>query len=120
MRPTIALATVLIAVPLTGCGLDIVEGKKSDFQIAQERRAALTLPAPIVIAETRPVPAIAPVVIAETPRVPDVVSAPEPAIVVPVRAVEPEPAPVVSAAPTVCTPIFRILSCDDDGNEVWL
>lgn len=43
MNRTSQLTTLLLTtISLTGRGLDALEGHKSDYQIAQERRAALT------------------------------------------------------------------------------
>lgn len=51
--PIVAVA----AVSLSGCGLDALEGKQSDAQVAQERREALVMPVP---AEPAVLPVAAP------------------------------------------------------------
>ncbi len=96
MRPILALLAVL---PLAGCPqADILAGKPSEFQRYNERltrlEAAVAIPAPVVQAA----PAVAPIMAA---------AAPEPVIVEP-------------PAPAVCVAIFRVLSCGDNGEYIWL
>lgn len=104
MRPILALLAVL---PLAGCPqADILAGKPSEFQRYNERltrlEAAVATSAPVVQA----VPAAAPIVAAAEPA-PVIVEPPAPVIVEP-------------PAPAVCVAIFRVLSCGDNGEFIWL
>lgn len=106
MKTKAIIATLLLTFPLTACGLDALEHKKSDFQIEQERRSAFAMPpAATAVDPTAPAAEAAP------PTVPDT---PAPAIEETTQAA-PEP-----AAPAVCQAIFRILSCGDNGEFIYL
>lgn len=113
MRPTIAFAAIATTILLTGCGLDALEGKKSSAQVAEERRAALTLPMPAAVPVV-PTPTVQPI------AVPAPAVQPEPVPAAQVAAIAPEPLPVVPPAPAVCQAIFRVLSCGDAGEWLWL
>lgn len=107
MRPILALLAVL---PLAGCPqADILAGKPSEFQRYNDRltrlEAAVAAPAPVVQA----VPAAAPIMAAAEPAQ---VIAPPPAT--------PEPVVVEVPVPAVCVAIFRVLSCSDEGEFLWL
>ena len=106
MRPILAL---LVVLPLAGCPqADILAGKPSEFQRYNERltrlEAAVATPAPVVQAA----PAVAPIVAAAESAP---VIAPPPA---------PEPVIVKPPAPAVCVAVFRVLSCSDEGEFLWL
>jgi hypothetical protein len=76
---------------------------------------------PATVPETLPEPALVVEVAEPTPVVPAPELVVEPEVVPEPVAIEPEVIlePVIIPDP-VCYPIFRILSCDDEGNEVWL
>lgn len=107
MRPTIALTALLLTLPLAGCDLlDRLEGKSPGREWVEARQSML-LPAPAAPAAAPAVTASTPAVVAATP----VVVAPEPVPVV---------VPAAPAAPAVCVAIFRVLSCGDAGEFIWL
>jgi len=83
MRNLLQIAAVLT---LAACDLNPLEGKPSQFQLHQERLAALEARAPVV------------------ERVIEYVAAP---IVVPVV----EPMPYVPPPEPACVPVFRVLEC---------
>lgn len=91
-RLTTLAAIPFIAVILAACPqLDALEGKPSPAKAEVERRAALTLPEPVNLADAvAPEPVIQPVSFVQS-----------------VQEVEPEP----------CNPVFRISYCED-GKEV--
>ena len=120
--PIIALLTLTPA--LAGCDLlDIMTGHKTkaqrDYETAQAR-ATVSLPADRVLD-------VAPMLGAPEPD-----PAPPPALIAAAEippAVQPEPPGVrrYGDVDYICTPTFRILSCDDDGrphhlgsNMEWL
>ena len=116
MRPILALLAVL---PLAGCPqADILAGKPSEFQRYNERltrlEAAVAAPAPVAQA----VPTPAPVAQAVPTAAPIAAAAePVPGIAPPSA---PEPVAVEPPAPAVCVAIFRVLSCGDNGEFIWL
>lgn len=94
MRPTIAL-TALLILPLAGCDpLDRLMGKSPSREYIETRQALLVPAPPVQVA-----PPAAP-----------------PPVTVPVPVVQPAPEP----APAVCQAIFRVLSCGDNGEWIWL
>ncbi len=108
MRPALPLI-VLLALPLQGCGLEEIFNPGASRRAA-EYRASITSPVPVAPAavETPIAAPVEPIVVAEAAPVP-----------------QPEPAPVVTAppeppAPAVCSAIFRILSCGDNGEFIYL
>lgn len=111
MRPTIALA-ILITLPLAGCDwLDRAEGKNPNREyierlaLLEQRYATRNEPvAPAAVTASSEVAAVQPVI-------------------VPAPVVQPEPVPVVEPeppTPAVCQAIFRVLSCSDSGEWIWL
>lgn len=104
MRPTIAL-TALLILPLAGCDpLDRLMGKSPSREYIETRQALLAPAPPVQVAP----PAVPPPVIVP---VPVVQPAPEPPPVI---------APIEPPAPAVCQAIFRVLSCGDNGEWIWL
>lgn len=108
IRPLLLLSVTPF---LTACGLEELFNPGAS-QRAAEYRASITAPvAPMVAPAAVEAPIAAPVepiVVAET-----------------VPAPQPEPVQVVSAppepqAPAVCQAIFRILSCGDNGEFIYL
>ena len=112
IRPLLLIALTL---PLAACDLNPIEGKPSQFQLHQERIAALEARAPVVErVEVRVVEyvaaahAAAPVadvvadIVVEPVVDPDPVELPPPA---------PEPEVVLPEPEPVCQPIFRVVEC---------
>ena len=90
-----ALLAIALAPLLAGCpALDVMEGKESPAKIEHERRLALVMPEPVA-----------------PPAEPDPVVEPEI-----MAASEPDPAPI---EPELCAPVFRVVSCGEDGQEEW-
>jgi hypothetical protein len=125
MRPTIALALIALTTSLAGCDfLDRVEGKSPHREyierlaLLEQRYAARNEP-------VEPVEPVAPVTVTapvEVVAVQPVIAPPEPAPVVPVEQAAPvvPVVPVEPPAPAVCVAIFRVLSCGDNGEFIWL
>lgn len=88
--PAKIIFTIALATTLAGCGLDVLEGKKSPEQVEHERREAEGLPPPVNLwAEPAP-------------------------------AEDPESAPVVVAAEPPCEEVFRQTSCVNGVATAWV
>jgi len=111
IRSLILIAAIL---PLAACDLNPVEGKPSQFQLHQERIAALEARAPIVERERVEVRVVEYVVADPVAPVADVVAdiVVEPVVepVVEVEPPPPAPEPLPEPEP-VCQPIFRVVEC---------
>ena len=111
MRNLLLIALIL---PLAACDLNPLEGKPSQFQLHQERIAALEARAPVVERERVEVrvveyvvaePAVVPVADVVADIVVEPVVDPDP---VELPTSEPEPLPEPEP---VCRPIFRVVEC---------
>lgn len=94
----------LLALSICACDLKPLMGEKSDAQIWHERNNAPAVATALdvkrdPVAAPSPAPFVAAVALVAAP------------VVVPAVIAPPQP---------VCTPVWRVIACDADGNEVEL